>query len=118
MDLVKEVVIFNDDTIEKIASEANLAANSAQSTFLAEHGEQAYCGFAWVDVSVERTNSREAKALEKMGFKKSWEPKTMQLWSPGNYHGQSMDVKEEGARAYAEVLTKYGFKAYSMSRAD
>ena len=36
MDLVKEVVIFNDDTIEKIASEANLAANSAQSTFLAE----------------------------------------------------------------------------------
>ena len=59
MDLVKEVVIFNDDTIEKIASEADLAANSAQSTFLAEHGEQAYCGFAWVDVSVERTNSRD-----------------------------------------------------------
>ena len=107
MDLVKEVVIFNDDTIEKIASEADLAANSAQSTFLAEHGEQAYCGFAWVDVSVERTNSREAKALEKMGFKKSWD-----------YHGQSMDVKEEGARAYAQVLTNYGFKAYSMSRAD
>ena len=118
MDLVKEVVIFNDVTIDEIASKANLAASSAQSTFLAEHGEQAYCGFAWVDVSVERTNSREAKALTKMGFKKSWEPKTMQLWSPGNYHGQSMDVKEEGARAYAQVLRTYGFMANAGSRAD
>jgi len=41
MDLVKEVVIFNDVTIDEIASKANLAASSAQSTFLAEHGEQA-----------------------------------------------------------------------------
>ena len=118
MDLVKEVVIFDDKTIKKIADEALLAANVAQSNFLAEHGEQAYCGFAWVDVSVKRTNSREAKALEKMGFKKSWEPKSMQLWNAGNYHGQSMDVKEEGARAYAKVLSNYGFKAYMGSRAD
>jgi len=118
MDLAREIVCYDDETTVKVGREAELAANSAQSKFLAEHGEQAYCGFAWVDVSVERTNSREAKALEKMGFKKSWEPKTMQLWSPGNYHGQSMDVKEVGARAYAEVLTKYGFKAYSNSRAD
>jgi len=118
MDLAREIVCYDDETTVKVGREAELAANSAQSKFLAEHGEQAYCGFAWVDVSVERTNSREAKALEKMGFKKSWEPKTMQLWSPGNYHGQSMDVKEVGARAYAEVLTSYGFKAYSNSRAD
>jgi hypothetical protein len=29
-----------------------------------------------------------------------------------------MDIKEAGASAYAEVLTKYGFKAYMGSRAD
>jgi hypothetical protein len=27
-------------------------------------------------------------------------------------------VLEEGARAYAEVLSKYGFRAYAGSRAD
>ena len=118
MDLAREIVCYDDETTVKVGREAELAANSAQSKFLAEHGEQAYCGFACVDVSVERTNSREAKALEKMGFKKSWEPKTMQLWSPGNYHGQSMDVKEEGARAYAQVLRTYGFMANAGSRAD
>jgi hypothetical protein len=29
-----------------------------------------------------------------------------------------MDVKEAGAHAYAEVLTKYGFRAYMGARAD
>jgi len=32
--------------------------------------------------------------------------------------GQSMDVKEEAATAYAKVLQKYGYKAYMGSRAD
>jgi hypothetical protein len=42
----------------------------------------------------------------------------MNLWTCGNYNGQSMDVKEAGAHAYAEVLSKYGFKAYMGARAD
>jgi len=29
-----------------------------------------------------------------------------------------MDVKETGARAYAKVLSDYGFMAYMGSRAD
>jgi hypothetical protein len=29
-----------------------------------------------------------------------------------------MDVLEEGARAYAAVLQKHGFRAYAGSRAD
>jgi hypothetical protein len=53
-----------------------------------------------------------------MGFKKSYRPQTMNLWTCGSYQGQSMDVKEAGARAYADVLTKYGFRAYMGSRAD
>jgi len=118
MDLVKEVVIFKDSYIDSVRFEAEQAANLAQQEFLSEHGEMAYCGFAWVDVYVSRTNSKEATALKKMGFKKDYKPKCLSLWGPGTYHGQSMDVKETGARAYAKVLSDYGFMAYMGSRAD
>ena len=53
-----------------------------------------YCGFAWVDVNVGRTNSKEAKALASVGFKKSYRPKTMTMWDPAKHNGQSMDCKE------------------------
>jgi hypothetical protein len=104
--------------IQAIKLEAEQAANQAQATFLSQHGEMAYCGFAWVDVFVPRTNSKEAKLLKEIGFKRDYKPKCLNLWSPGNYHGQSMDVLEAGARAYAEVLRKHGFRAYMGSRAD
>ena len=118
MDLVKEIVMFSDETVTKIAREAKLAADSAQSEALDKGLEDGYCGFGWVEVMVSRTNSREAKALEKMGFKKSWQRRRMDMWKPGAYNGQSMTIHELGATAYAEVLTRYGFKAYSNSRAD
>ena len=104
--------------IQAIHNEARDAAIQAENNFLAQHGEMAYCGFAWVDVFVERTNSKEAKALKEVGFRKGWQRKCLNLWNPGGYHGQSMDVKEAGAHAYAEVLSKYGFRAYMGSRAD
>ena len=101
-----------------IKNEAEVAANLAQATYLKQHGEDAYCGFAWVNVYVDRTNSKIAKELLKIGFKKDYRPKCLNLWGPGAYHGQSMSVLEEGARAYADVLKKYGFRAYAGSRAD
>ncbi len=104
--------------IQAIKNEAEVAANLAQATFLKQHGEMAYCGFAWVNVFVDRTNSKEAKELMSIGFKKDYRPKCLNLWSPGAYRGQSMDVLEAGARAYADVLKKYGFRAYMGSRAD
>jgi len=110
-----------------IHTEATQAAKQAVADYLAdweaktggnEYGEPMYCGFAWVDVSVTRTNSKEAKALESVGFRPSWRPKQMQLWDPAQHRGQSMDCKEVGAQAYAEVLRKHGFTAYMGSRAD
>ena len=110
-----------------IHTEATQNAKNAVGSFLDdwntktggnEYGEPMYCGFAWVDVSVDRTNSREAKALESVGFRKSYRPKTMTLWDPAKHNGQSMDCKEVGAQAYAEVLRKYGYRAYMGSRAD
>jgi len=104
--------------IQAIHNEALNAAITAENAFLAQHGEPLYCGFAWVDVFVERTNSKEAKALKSIGFKPSWRRKCLNLWKPGGYNGQSMDVLEAGAHAYAEVLSKHGFRAYMGSRAD
>ena len=40
------------------------------------------------------------------------------MWDPAEHRGQSMDCKEHGARAYADVLEAYGIKAYMGSRAD
>ena len=110
-----------------VHTEATTAAKKAVVDFLErwnintggnEYGEPMYCGFAWVDVAVDRTNSKEAKALASIGFKKSYRPKTMTMWDPAKHNGQSMDCKEVGAQAYADVLRKHGFKAYMGSRAD
>jgi len=104
--------------IQAIRNEAQTAAITAENAYLAQYGERAYCGFAWVDVFVARTNSKEAKLLKEIGFKRDYKPKCLNMWKPGNYNGQSMDVLEEGARAYADVLRKHGFRAYAGSRAD
>ena len=103
---------------QDIHKEAQEAAIVAQDAYLKQYGERAYCGFAWVNVYVDRTNSKEAKELLKNGFRKDYRPKCLCLWAPGVYRGQSMDVLEQGAYAYAEVLKKYGFRAYAGSRAD
>lgn len=105
-------------TTQAIYQEAVAAAKKAEAEFLAKHGEMAYCGFAWVEVYVDRTNSKPAKELLAAGFRKDYKPKCLSVWNPGGSSTQSMDVKEAGAVAFAAVMTKYGFRAYACSRAD
>ena len=73
-----------------IQQKAKMAGKTAIHDFLQdwnektggnEYGEPMYCGFAWVDVYVTRTNSKEAKLLESVGFKKSYRAKTMTMWN-------------------------------------
>ena len=113
--------------IQYLHTNATISAKKAVSDYLAdwtaktggnEYGEPMYCGFAWVDVAVDRTNSKEAKLLESIGFKKSYRAKTMTRWDPAQHRGQSMDCKEQGAYAYADVLRQAGFRASAGSRAD
>ena len=120
------------DQTQAVTESAVRAARTAQEQFLNnwvnttggnQYGEPMYCGFAWVTVYPEhKGNTKQGKAerkiLEAMGFRKDWTGKAYELWNPGNYAGQSMDVKEAGAQAYAEVLRTAGFKAYAGSRAD
>ena len=104
--------------LSQIVNKAFTAARQAEADYLAQHGEPGYCGFGWVEVYVDRTNSKQAKELLANGFKKDYKPKCLTVWNPGGSHTQSMDIKEAGASAFAEVLTKAGLKAYACSRPD
>ena len=117
---------FDAVRIQMIHTEATSAAKAAIAKFLDEwnsksggnqYGEPMYCGFAWVDVRV-RSNSKLGKALQAVGFKKSWQGGVLQLWDPAQHRGQSMDCKETGAQAYADVFRSYGIEMYMGSRAD
>ena len=81
-------------------------------------GERDACGFGWVEVYVDRTNSKQAKELLKAGFRKDYKPKCLSMWDPAGIPTQSISVKEAGAYAYADYLTKLGLKAYAGSRMD
>ena len=119
----KEWVIKNFDRVHKDCSDyAKIIADKAFNDFNKKYpndvnGEPAYCGFAWVVVFDVKLNTKLGKAMKACGFRKQYGG-GISLWNPSNYSGQSMDIKEAGARAYAEILRSYGFKAYMNSRAD
>ena len=75
------------------------------------------CGFAWVNVYKVRKNSKLGKALEAVGFRKSYDG-SFQLWNKW-WNGQSVDAAEHGATAYARVMKEQlGLDFYSGSRLD
>lgn len=119
----KEWLINNFDLVHKDCTKvAEMTAQNLLNDFKLKYpddvnGEPAYCGFAWVVVYDVKLNTKLGKAMKACGFEKQYGG-GISLWNPSNYHGQSMDIKEEGARAYAGILRTYGFKAYMSSRPD
>ena len=95
-----------------------LAEQASQQAYQRMGGDGFACGFAWVDVYVDRTNSKQAQELIKAGFKKDYKPKCVSMWNPGGLGVQNIDIKEAGADAFATYLQALGFKAYSGSRLD
>ena len=81
-------------------------------------GERDACGFGWVDVFVDRTNSKQAKELIAAGFRKDYKPKCLSMWNPGDLPVQNVDIKEAGADAMATYLRSLGLNAYAGSRLD
>jgi hypothetical protein len=124
MNLTMDTIAVRDETLTAAAEAAQDYINEwKQATGGNAYGEPMYCGFAWVTVYPEhKGNTRDGKLerrlLEEMGFRKDWTGKAYELWNPSKWGGQSMDVKEAGARAAARVLQKYGYTAYAGSRAD
>ena len=95
-----------------------ILAQTAGMEMYAKVGERDACGFGWVDVYVDRTNSKQAQELIKAGFSKSYKPKCLSLWDPAKIPTQSISVKEAGAYALATYLQALGLKAYAGSRMD
>lgn len=105
---------------QEILDEALAKARQARDAFIAKHGEPMYCGFAWVDVKA-RSNSKLGKLLQANGFSKGLSESSgavLSLWDPSNHMGQSMDVKIEGAKAYAKHLTDNGIPCEHRCRPD
>lgn len=107
--------------LKEVIEGAKAAAKQAVAEYVAKcahlpFGEPAYCGFAWVEIPDGR--SPLVREMKKMGVgSKHWK-KGWQVWSPGEHKGQSMDIHEAGARAYAAFLRQHGFEVYMGSRAD
>ena len=95
---------------------ATAAAKRATLQHLSKHGEDFYCGFAWVQVR-EKASTKLGRALKSIGFTKAYHG-GMQLWNPSGTMSQSMILKEVGAQAYVDVLEEFGIDAYVGSRAD
>ncbi len=109
-----------EQQIPQIHQEAAAAAREAATRFFMDKlgGRDQYaCGFAWVDVYGVRSNSKLGKALQAVGFRKSY-TKTLQLWNPSQFGCQNIDTLEHGAIAYAQVLASYGIRASAGSRLD
>ena len=104
-------------TAEQIRSGKALA-ESAGLAMYQRIGERDACGFGWVEVYVDRTNSAQAKELIAAGFRKDYKPKCLTMWDPAGVPTQSISVKEAGAEAYATYLQALGLRAYGCSRLD
>lgn len=104
-------------TAEQIRNGKQLAEQAGQAMYQ-KVGERDACGFGWVEVYVDRTNSKQAQELIKAGFKKDYKPRCLSMWDPAGVPTQSVSVKEAGASAYAEYLSQLGLKAYAGSRLD
>ena len=104
-------------TAQQIRSGKALAEQAGRAMYQ-QIGERDACGFGWVEVYVDRTNSKQAKELIAAGFKKDYKPKCLSMWDPAGLPTQSISVKEAGAQAYATYLQGLGLRAYAGSRLD
>jgi hypothetical protein len=105
-------------TAEQISAGIPLAQQASQAMYTKIGGDRFACGFAWVDVFVDRTNSKQAKELIRAGFKKDYKPRCLSMWNPGGSPVQNIDIKEAGADALATYLRSLGLEAYAGSRLD
>jgi hypothetical protein len=108
---------LTQEQVTEIVAEAQAAARQAALDYIQKHGEDWYCGFAWVNIWEVKGNTKLGKMLKAAGVKQDY-TKAFQIWNPSGHNTQSMSVKEAGAYAAAEVLKRHGFTAYAGSRAD
>jgi hypothetical protein len=132
--LTKREVMYNNEAkiIKKFTSakvdpaeiynEAVKSTHKAVDEYVAKHGEPMYCGFANVLVRPAQgpfVAWLKANDIGDNGYAGGYRIPWHEI-SKGhkNSYTQSMDIKETGCDAFADVLEKYGLSAYMQSRAD
>jgi len=111
--------------IQAAVREAREAAYEAADNFFKTRlgGRDQYaCGFAWVNIYEHngvklKGNTKIGRAMKAAGIRQDY-TKAFSIWNPSGYGCQNVDTLEQGARAAALVLRKYGFDAYAGSRLD
>ena len=111
---------FTKEQVAQIVKEAQQAAYEAAMKFFYDklNGRDQYaCGFAWVNIHGVKGNTKLGKMLKQAGVRQDY-TRAFQIWNPSGMGVQNVDTLEAGARAAADVFTKYGFEAYAGSRLD
>jgi len=111
---------LNDYTVENlrtIRAAACQAAEDAANAYIEAHGEQWYCGFAWVNIWNIKGNTKLGKRMKAAGFNKDYTG-AYQIWNPCGLGTQCMGTKEAGAAAASKVFKAAGFDCSAGSRAD
>jgi hypothetical protein len=106
----------NKMDFQAIYNQAIETAKKAEADYTAKYGESYYCGFAWVDFPSARTpfvNWAKKNGVGSKHWKKGWS-----IWNPAGNFTQSMDIKEVGAQAFAQVLKSHGIECMMNSRPD
>lgn len=110
------MVKVTKDNAPIIFAEAQREAAEATQKYLNEYGDGWPCGFAWVVIKPARgAFVSYLKSIEEGSkhYYGGWS-----VWNPSKNFTQNMDAKMAGARAFANVLQKYGINAYAQERMD
>lgn len=111
--------------LSKILQEVEHYAAEASRKYLNEKlggRDQFPCGFAWVDITGfnggrVNGNTKMGKLLKAAGIDQSYDRK-FQLWMPGRFGAQNVDVAVAGCEEAARVLESHGFETSVGSRWD
>ncbi len=123
---VQDIKNYSVQDITEILAYAAIAGEIASKAFVDkwtaetggnQYGEPMYCGTASTVITGIKGNTRVGKTLKAAGLTQDYN-RSFYISNSSNHRGQSMDVKEAGSAAHAQVLCDYGFNAYVNSRAD
>lgn len=101
---------------QAIYDQALAAGRKAEADWEQKHGEDNYCGFAWVEIPNGRSSFVNWCKKNNIGSK-HWQ-KGWQIWRCTGNHTQCMNILEQGASAFAGVLKEHGIDAWWNCRAD
>jgi hypothetical protein len=98
----------------------NSAIEAAQDVDFTS-SEDAYCGFAWIEIKPARgafVAMLKKQGIGQNGYAGGWNIWSSALQCKRANGSQSMVLKENVCEAFAKVLVENGINAYVVSRAD